>query len=50
LLRTLVDRGAVAVGTATEVADVAKEASNLDLPVWWQAWIAEMTPAATAGS
>jgi predicted nucleic acid-binding protein len=51
LLRTLVGRGALAVGIATEVADAAKEASNLDLPVWWQAWVAETTPsAATTGS
>jgi hypothetical protein len=47
-LRTLVAHGAVDLAIATEIADAGKRESNLELPLWWQAWVVAKTPPATA--
>lgn len=37
-LRTLVERGALAKAVAREISTIAKLSSNLDPPLWWEAW------------
>ncbi|MEO7331504.1 MAG: hypothetical protein ABI193_23210 [Minicystis sp.] len=47
-LRTLFERGALDQAIVATVAAVAKRESNLDPPLWWQAWAAEGTATSEA--